>query len=469
MPHRRLFLKYFGLTSCCVLLLVALIVIRKNLSQDQSLFGQAAFKPANIFIDTGNPVGPMTRPWQSLAQGGESKNYQFTPVINQLKAIEPKYIRLDHIYDYYDIVSKNDQGNLIFNWTSLDQIINEIREAGATPFLVLSYMPPVLSQGDIVSGPTDWGQWQALVKATVEHVSGRQALNLSNVYYEVWNEPDLFGNWKTYGNKNYFTLYGSSVRGAQSAVNTNPFFIGGPATTALYDNWVNKFFEYAQANQLRVDFYSWHSYSLDPGQYVSDVIRYYDLVRKYPQFLNVEPIITEWGHKSDNDPGYDSNLSAAHTVAVLSGLIPTIKKAFIFEIQDGKDPGGAEYWGRWGLLTHQDFNSHEKPRYQTIKLLNKLGENRLSLIGQGSFVKGLAAQTDTGAIQILLTNYDPQNTHTETVPINLLNLIPGSYRLTTEFLSRLPTSTLVSTSTPTLIHNLTLPPNSVVLLTLAKQ
>src|SRR3972149_1571123 len=52
--------------------------------------------------------------------------------------------------------------------------------------------------------------WQNLAQKTVEHVSGKAGLNLSNVYYEVWNEPDLFGGYKVYGGKNYLDLYSHS-------------------------------------------------------------------------------------------------------------------------------------------------------------------------------------------------------------------------------------------------------------------
>lgn len=469
MHRKKALFRYLGLSLVSLTLLTTMVLARRNLSSVQNLFGQASYTPANIYVDTAGTVGMLTWPWRSLAQGGEAKDYQFTPITAKLNALQPELIRLDHIYDFYDIVSKNAEGNLSFNWAAFDQILLQITGVGATPFISLSYMPPALSQGDITGRPDSWVEYQAVIKTTIEHVSGRNGLNLPGVYYEVWNEPDLFGGWKTYGDKNYLTLYDYASRGAQSVRNTNPFFFGGPGTTALYDNWTNKFFETAQAQNFRVDFFSWHNYDREVESYAKDVVHFYDLVRQYPRYLSAEPIISEWGHNSEIDVGYDTSLSAAHTVSVVSQLIPTIKHAFIFEIQDGKDPGGKEYWGRWGLLTHQDFGSRPKPRYQALLLLNKLGSNRLSLVGEGSYVKGLASQSDNGVAQVILANYDPASRHTETVPINFLNLKPGNYRLTTEFLGRLPTSTLLSVSASSLIHNVSMPINSVVLLELSRQ
>ena len=38
---------------------------------------------------------------------------------------------------------------------------------------------------------------------TIEHYSGKGERNMSGIYYEVWNEPDLaqFGSWNWEGTK----------------------------------------------------------------------------------------------------------------------------------------------------------------------------------------------------------------------------------------------------------------------------
>ena len=92
-------------------------------------------------------------------------------------------------------------------------------------------MPPAISRGDIIDLPRDWNEWGQVVRATIEHFSGRNQRNLAGVIYEVWNEPDLFGSYKTYGDKNYLTMYEVSARAAAGATNVNSFEIGGPATT----------------------------------------------------------------------------------------------------------------------------------------------------------------------------------------------------------------------------------------------
>ncbi|OGV96597.1 hypothetical protein A2W24_01395 [Microgenomates group bacterium RBG_16_45_19] len=444
--------------------------MRLHLDTVQNFLGLARSVPAALVIDTQTSPGPLVRPWRSLAQGGEAPAYQFTPVLPKLQALQPEYIRLDHIYDFYEPMTRTDAGTLQYDWSKLDALLNQITVAGAKPFLSLSYLPPTLANGDITGIPQSWSAWQALVQATIEHVSGTSGLNLTDVYYEVWNEPDLFGRWKTYGDKDYLTLYLYAARGAAAAKNVQPFRFGGPATSALYDNWLSRFFNHAAQNQLRLDFYSWHQYSAKPAEFFDDLVKFYKFLQAYPQYFStVEPIISEWGLTSENHPFYDTEVAAAHTVATMSLVTPAIKHAFVFEIQDGKDPAGQEFWGRWGLLTHQDFGSREKPRYQALRLLNRLGPERLDVSGFGTYVKALAAKDAAGAIQLLVTNYDPDGKNTETVPIQFTHLTPGAYHLTTEFLGRLPSNTLLATTGATLSHSLPLAPNATALLTLSPQ
>ena len=110
----------------------------------------------------------------------------------QVAEVKTQYVRIDHIYDGFNVVNRED-GNLKFDWTGLDRIVDKIRATGATPFLSLSYMPLAISKGDIVDEPKDWNEWALTVQRTIEYYSGEKGI--ANVYYEVWNEPDLFGKW----------------------------------------------------------------------------------------------------------------------------------------------------------------------------------------------------------------------------------------------------------------------------------
>jgi hypothetical protein len=405
---------------------------------------RANSEPANITIDTKVVIGPLPRPWRYLAQGGEEADWRIQPINKQVKALNPAYIRIDHIYDFYDIV-KGTSGNLSFDFSKFDVILNDIVATGAKPYIALSYMPPAISSGDIVAAPQNYADWQVVVQRTIEHVSGTRGI--SDVYYEVWNEPDLFGGWKTYGSKNYLQLYGAAARGAQSARVSQPFKIGGPAITALYKNWFDALLTYASENNLRLDFFSWHRYSNDLDQFRKDMFEVQSWIAKYPQYQpTLEFHVSEWGHDSKNHPGYDSSFGAAHTVAGAIEMIGVVDKAFVFEIQDGKDPAGQAFWGRWGMLTHRDFGSQQKPRYKGMLLLEDLGYERLQLLGKGTYVKAVAARKSQTVFQVLLANYDQRAKNVETVPVTFQNVEPGTYRVTKTYISRAKEVSTVATT-----------------------
>lgn len=414
------------------ILLITLPLALSLVSKIQFYFGQALGQPANIIVDVSVDQGKIFPIWQALAQGGEEKN-PFDQIIQETTDLNPRYIRIDHIYDFYDVVKK-ENGQLSFNWIRLDQVVNQILQVGAKPFFSLSYMPPVIAQGgDILNQPTEWQEWAAVVKETIQHYSGKNQLNLTDVAYEVWNEPDLFGNWKIGGEKDYRLLYQYAVIGANQTTNTNPFKIGGPSTTAPYQVWVDDFLDYIKDNHLRIDFYSWHRYSLDPSNFLDDINRIDTWLFQNAGY-SLEKYVTEWGSVSENSSHHDSQFDAAHLIAVIRQLIQRADLAFIFEIKDGPSPEGKKLWGRWGLLTHESAGSIEKkPKYSALQMLNKISGSRINLEGESAWVTGFATK-NKGKVTIILVNYDQHESHFEKVSVTINNLENGSYSYQETFL-----------------------------------
>ncbi len=400
-----------------VLIIVVVVLVIPNAVQ---YVGKASGTSANLLINYEGVLGKMPTPWRNLAQGGEEPKEMLANVIPQTKALNPEYIRLDHIYDAFKVVNKKD-GQLTYDWTGLDEAVRVILATGAKPFLSLSYMPDVISTGDMIAPAKDWNEWGQVTQATIEHYSGRGAMNIDGVIYEVWNEPDLFGGYKTYGDKNYLEMYSASARAANRAKNVNRFEIGGPATTGLYQNWVERLIKYVDANNLRMDFVSWHRYDYDLEQFEKDAKQARAWAENIPALVNLKYYVTEWGHNSENDKGYDGKFGAIHTLAGSRAMMGAIDRAFVFEIKDG--PGTEKYWSRWGLMTHEKFGAPEKkPRYFALDFLNDLGNIRLSVSGEGSWVKGIASMDDTGNIRMMVVNYDQKSSHTESVPLKFENL-----------------------------------------------
>lgn len=404
-------------------------------------FSRATSIRANIVVDAKKISGPFPDRFKALAQGGEDPNPQFFDnVVPQIAELYPKYIRLDHIYDFYEVVSKDNNGNLSLNFEKLDQMVCRIYQTGAKPFFSLGYMPSVLSEdGSLIGKPKNWSEWSYLVQKTIERYSGQKTvlpcgINYpywrTDIYYEVWNEPDLesFGKWHYSGSKNYLELYFYSVKGAENARDVFPFKIGGPVTTALYKNWIQRFLDYAILNNLRVDFLSWHHYSKKTNDYVDDVIKLNKWLAENPKYYKysaLPKIISEWGYDSEKNPIADTQVGAAHSLASIRNFInANVDLAFLFEIKDG--PNGAS----WGLL---DYQGNKKPRWYALQMLNSLSGNRIMIDGEGTYVSGLAS-IDENKISLVLVNYDINEKNIEAVPVRFKNLEDGKYRLTKKYL-----------------------------------
>ncbi len=437
-------------------------------------FSKASPIKANIVVDTRKVIGIIPANWKALAQGGEEPDKRMLEnVVPPIAGLFPRYIRIDHIYDFYDVIKRGSDKQLRLDWQKLDQTVCDIYHTGAKPFFSLGYMPEVLSgDSSLISKPKNWNDWSFVVQKTIEHYSGKNTRLcgqvtgplLEDIYYEVWNEPDLetFGKWSLYpGQKSYQDLYYHSVVGAQKAQNVNHFLIGGPTTTAAYKNWIQVFADFIIEKNLRIDFLSWHHYSTKPDDFFQDVqnINRWLSGPKYIRFQHLPKIISEWAYDSAPNQIADTNIGAAHTVASIRNLIEqNVQMAFAFEIKDGPNPS-------WGLLTYQ---GEKKPRYYALNLLNSLGRARLSVTGEGTFVRAIASN-EKNKTTLVLVNYDQDNRNTEMVPVSFVNLIPGNYTIIETNLEGKTVTTNQLIDNYILNKSIIMSANSVVVIELIKQ
>jgi hypothetical protein len=431
-----------------------------------TLLTRASGTPANIVVNTKLVLETLDLDfYHAFSQGGEEPGVDMlAPVVNEVRALKPQLIRLDHIYDQHNVVGKSGD-QLTFDWTSLDKSVDTILATGAKPLLVLSYMPAAIARdGSIINPPNNWEDWATVVQKTIEHYSGRGGKNLSGLYYEVWNEPDLaqFGSWKYGGEKNYITLYQYASTGARRAQNVNAFQLGGPSTTGLYKSWI-----LALVNSgARIDFLSWHTYQRDPAKYEKDQQDLISWLLPYPNFTLVPQLITEFGFTGDKSTSYGSTYASAHAAAVIRRLIsggPTYALSF-----QPKDGPGQESGNGWGLLTHENNGKKPKPRYHIYGFIDVMAGKRVSLAGEGTWVTGFASTRDN-VLRVLLVNFDTNGTHTEAVPVTFGNLDPGTYTYRQKFFLGQDVKLTETVEQDTLQKKILMPASGVVLLELTKQ
>lgn len=410
----------------------------------------ASGTPAKIIIDTQNPGSNLSASlWQNLAQGGEEPTDMIKPVINQLRLLRPELIRVDHLFDYYQV----DKGNGEYDFSRLDEVVSSIVKTGARPLLSLSYTPDAKE-------PSDWNQWNNLVKATAHRYSIEK--NISGIYYEVWNEPDLFGGWHYAKSPNYSTLYINSARAVAQGAKGSIYKVGGPATTGYYNNWVKSLFATASKNKVPLDFISWHKYSKNISDYLKDFDDLNKILSDYPQYFDIERLITEIGPNSEPDPWYDNQLSGIHLISLCTQLSGKIHRLFTFEAIDGPSPRSDKSTG-WGIITH---SGKTKPRYSALLFLNQISGPRLPSSGDGSWVTSFSTKKGS-TIQSLIVNYDSSLKHSESTPITYQGLTRGQYQLKISPFQGSPRNKTISVTSSTYTENLYLEPNTAYLLELS--
>jgi len=158
---------------------IIFVLARQLAIKSPEIFVQIPYSPANIAVDASKDQGLFHPFWLGFAQGGEeAKNSMLTPTVEKMRELNPSYVRLDHIFDddYYGVVSGS-SGNLQFNWSNLDKAVEDILAMGAKPFFSLGYMPGAMA-GSKIDVPYNWDDWYSLVRAMVQHYSGKNGKNI---------------------------------------------------------------------------------------------------------------------------------------------------------------------------------------------------------------------------------------------------------------------------------------------------
>ncbi|MBV8899108.1 MAG: glycosyl hydrolase family 39 [Verrucomicrobia bacterium] len=192
--------------------------------------------------------------------------------LRTLKAVvDVKYVRFHGIFDrsvgIYD--RKDPDGNLTLNFTRVDLIYDGLLKNGVRPFVELSFMPDELAKEPVlhpfwyhpnVAPPQDPREWYQLVYKFAEHLIERYGIDeVSEWYFEVWNEPNLDFWAGEPKESTYYELYELAARALKAV--SPALRVGGPATAQAA--WVDRFIEHCVRKDVPVDFVSTHIYPND--------------------------------------------------------------------------------------------------------------------------------------------------------------------------------------------------------------
>jgi xylan 1,4-beta-xylosidase len=362
----------------------------------------ASYAQEHVAIDAGAPPTPFPHFWEEMFGSGRAILTLRESYRDDLRAVKQitdlKYVRFHAIlHDEIGVYNQDEHGNPVYNFSYVDQIYDGLLKDGVRPVVEISFMPRKLAFNpdalhpfwykQNVSPPRSLEAWDALMTHFAQHLVERYGIDeVSQWYFEVWNEPNI-DFWNGIPRKgSYFELYAHTAR-ALKAVSPR-LRVGGPATAAAA--WVDDFLKYDAANHVPVDFVSSHGYADDTVQNLfgtnedipmdDRVCRAIAKVRgqiRASSMPNLPLFWTEWNVQGMNESRDTTFVgpAVANTVRQCDGNVDLMSFWTFSDVFEEGGPIAKPFEGAFGLRAKGGIN---KPSYYGFALLHQLGNQRLA-------------------------------------------------------------------------------------------
>jgi xylan 1,4-beta-xylosidase len=380
-----------------------------------------------IVVDATAPGRPFPHFWERMFGSGRAALTLRESYRDDLRAVRKitdfRYVRFHAIlHDEVGLYSEDKKsGEPVYNFSYIDQIYDGLLANGVRPFVELSFMPTRLASREVrqsfwyrpvVAPPKDYARWDALISAFARHVIERYGIEeVSQWYFEVWNEPNLDFWAGSPKQPTYWTLYDHTAKSLK-AVDAR-LRVGGPATAQAA--WVAAFIEHCRQEHVPVDFVSSHVYGDDTSKDVfgtKEAITREHMVCRAVQKVHGEilaspmptlPLIwSEFNASFANHPQVTDALYMgpwlAETVRQCDGLVQDMS---YWTFSDVFEEGGVvktPFYGGFGLLAAGGI---PKPSFNAFALLHQLGDERFSADTEGA----LLTRRHDGTVRLALWNY----------------------------------------------------------------
>lgn len=387
-----------------------------------------------IEINAQAQTTPFPHFWEQMFGSGRAILSLRESYRNDLRAVKQatdfRYVRFHAIlHDEVGVYNEDDHGNPVYNFSYVDQIYDGLLKNGVRPVVEISFMPKKLAFNpdalhpfwykQNVSPPKSMEGWDGLMTHFAQHLVDRYGIDeVSQWYFEVWNEPNIdFWNGIP-RDKSYFDLYAHTARDLKSV--SPRLRVGGPATAAA--SWVDDFLKYAAVNHVPVDFVSSHGYADDTVENLfgtnedismdDRVCRAIGKVRKQIQASAMPklPLFwTEWNVQGMNESRDTSFVGTglANTIRECDGLVDMMSFWTFSDVFEEGGPIPKPFEGQFGLRAKGGIN---KPSYYAFALLHQLGNQRIA----NSSTDVIATKHPDGALAVAVWNIvDPDKTGSE--------------------------------------------------------
>jgi xylan 1,4-beta-xylosidase len=407
-------LRYKFITTLSVILFLPVMV-----------WAQAA---GTITVDASAASHPFPHFWEQMFGSGRavlSLRESYRQDLRQVEQITGfRYVRFHAIFhDEVGLYDEDSQGRPVYNFSYVDQIYDGLLANGVRPFVELSFMPKKLASKEIIQAfwykpnvapPKDWDKWDGLIKEFAQHLVARYGIEeVSQWYFEVWNEPNLDFWGGDPRQETYWELYDHTAR-AIKAVNPR-LRIGGPTTAQAA--WADAFLRHVTDEHVPVDFVSTHVYGNDKAQDVfgtnEDIPRNQMVcraVKKVHDQIKASPrpdlplIWSEFNASYFNEPAVtDSSYMGpwmADTIRQCDGLVDVMSYWTFSDVFEEQGVVKTPFYGGFGLIAADGI---PKPAFNAFKLLHKLGDQRMDLDSDSA----LLTRRKDGSLVLAVWNYAP--------------------------------------------------------------
>ncbi len=400
----------------------------------------AASAQETVSIDAHARTTPFPHFWEEMFGSGHailSLREDYRDDLRSVKSVTDfRYVRFHGILDR-EVGSYNEDqhGNPVYNFAYVDEIYDGLLKNGVRPIVELSFMPTKLAFNPLdlhvfwyhpnVSPPKSWEAWDAYMTAFAQHLVDRYGIDeVSQWYFEVWNEPniDFWGGIPRQGS--YFELYAHTARDLKK-VNSR-LRVGGPATAAA--SWVPAFLDYVAKNHVPIDFVSSHGYADDTvenlfhtDENIPEDDRVCRAIEKVQDQIrasatpNLPLLWTEW-----NVQGLDDSRDTifvgpgvANTIRQCDGHVSMMSFWTFSDVFEEGGPIAKPFEGNFGLIARGGI---KKPSYYAFELLHQLGDERIPIRSQNA----IATRAADGSLRVVAWNIVDPGTQGPTRTVRLV-------------------------------------------------
>ena len=361
-----------------------------------------AAQPETVRIDASATGRPFPHFWEQMFGSGRatlSLRDSYRQDLHAVKAITGfEYVRFHGILDDdVSLYDENKEGVPVYNFSYVDQIYDGLLANGVRPYVELSFMPPKLAAREVhqafwyhpvVASPKNWAHWDDLITKFAQHLVDRYGIDeVSQWYFEVWNEPNIdfwAGDPKQ---ATYYELYDHTARDLKQV--SARIRVGGPSTAQAA--WVTSFIQHDVENHVPVDFISTHVYGNDTAEHVfgtTENIPRADMVCRAAKKVHDEigssarpqlPLIfSEYNASYANEPDVTDSIFMgpwmANTIRECDGLTNMMSYWTFSDVFEEQGIIKTPFYGGFGLIAEGGV---PKPAFNTFLLLHMLGTERL--------------------------------------------------------------------------------------------